>query len=58
MEHDILNTDSIDVNSIEQYTDVTSIVSEDISEEDIKAALQFGSELANFDTFSYESVKH
>ena len=29
-----------------------------ISEEDIKAALQFGSELANFDTFSYESVKH
>jgi uncharacterized protein (DUF433 family) len=28
-----------------------------ISEEDIKAALQFGSELANFDTFSYESVQ-
>ena len=28
-----------------------------ISEEDIKAALQFGSELAKFDTFSYEGVK-
>ena len=28
-----------------------------ISEKDIKAALQFGSELANFDTFSYESAK-
>jgi uncharacterized protein (DUF433 family) len=28
-----------------------------ITEEDIKAALQFGSELANFESFTYEVVE-